>query len=134
VFHSGNLQISLSSILDELCYNGKGKQMKRGYFMRGMGNMQQMMKQAQKLQKQMVEAQEALNAQMFEGVSTNDYVKVSISGDRKLTAIEINQAIVDPEDIEMLNDMVMMAVNDGLAKVEEAHEQTMGRYTKGLPF
>jgi len=102
--------------------------------MRGMGNMQQMMKQAQKLQKQMMEAQEGLNSQVFEGVSTNDYVKATFTGERKMTNIEINEQIVDPEDVEMLNDMVMIAVNDALAKVEEAHEKTMGRYTKGLPF
>ena len=98
------------------------------------GNMQQMMKQAQKLQKQMMDAQEALNKETFEGLSTNDYVKVTLTGDRKVTALEINEAIVDPDDVEMLNDMVMMAVNDGLSKVEAAHEKTMGRYTKGLPF
>ena len=102
--------------------------------MRGMGNMQQMMKQAQKLQKQMMEAQETLNTQEFVGLSSNDYVKATLTGDRKLKAIEINQAIVDPEDVDMLSDMVLMAVNDGLAKVEEAQEQTMGKYTKGLPF
>ena len=102
--------------------------------MRGMGNMQQMMKQAQKLQKQMMEAQEALNEQEFVGVSTNDYVKATLSGERKLKSLDINEAIVDPDDVDMLSDMVLMAVNDGLEKVAQAHEQTMGRYTKGLPF
>jgi DNA-binding YbaB/EbfC family protein len=99
-----------------------------------MGNMNQLMQQAKKLQKQMAEAQETLNAQVFEGASTNDYVKVTITGERKVSNLEINEAIVDPQDIDMLSDMILMAVNDGLAKVEEAHEKTMGRYTQGLPF
>ena len=102
--------------------------------MRGMGNMQQMMKQAQKLQKQMMEAKATLDEQEFVGTSTNDYVKATVTGAKKLVDLEINEAIVDPEDVDMLNDMVVQAVNAALDKAKETEEKTMGRYTQGLPF
>ncbi|WP_122645390.1 YbaB/EbfC family nucleoid-associated protein [Enterococcus mediterraneensis] len=101
--------------------------------MRGMGNMQGMMKQVQKMQKEMVKAQEALNEQEFIGESTSGYVKATFTGDRKMKEIAIAPEIVDPEDPEMLQDLVIMAVNDALAKVEKETEKTMGKYTKGLP-
>lgn len=99
-----------------------------------MGNMQQMMKQAQKLQKQMMDAQEQLNQQEFTGKSTNEYVTTTFTGNRQMKNLEINEAIIDPEDADMLSDMVLMAVNDALTQIEDANEKTMGKYTKGLPF
>jgi DNA-binding protein, YbaB/EbfC family len=101
--------------------------------MRGMGNMQGMMKQVQKLQKEMTKAQEALNVTEFTGESTNGYVKVTATGDRKIKDIVINPAVIDAEDPEMLQDLVVMAVNDVLTKVEKESEATVGKYTKGLP-
>lgn len=101
--------------------------------MRGMGNMQGMMKQMQKMQKEMAKAQETLNQTEFVGEATNGYVKATFTGDRKMTALAITPAVVDPDDAEMLQDLVMMAVNDALTKIEEETEKTMGRYTKGLP-
>ncbi|KAF1292286.1 YbaB/EbfC family nucleoid-associated protein [Candidatus Enterococcus leclercqii] len=101
--------------------------------MRGMGNMQGMMKQMQKMQKDMVKAQEELNAKNFVGESTSSYVKATFTGDRKMVGIEIAEAIIDPEDPEMLQDLVIMAVNDALTKIEGETERTMGQYTKGLP-
>ena len=101
--------------------------------MRGMGNMQGMMKQVQKMQKEMVKAQEALNEREFTGESTNSYVKITITGDRKVKQVAIDPAIVDPEDVEMMEDLVAMAMNDVIQKVEKEIEATMGKYTKGIP-
>ncbi|KPG69526.1 MULTISPECIES: YbaB/EbfC family nucleoid-associated protein [unclassified Enterococcus] len=101
--------------------------------MRGMGNMQGMMKQMQKMQKEMVKEQEALNQKEFLGESTNGYVKATFTGNKKLKDLVINEDIVDAEDVDMLQDMVILAINDGLAKIEKETEQTMGKYTKGIP-
>ncbi|BBC61409.1 YbaB/EbfC family nucleoid-associated protein [Melissococcus plutonius] len=101
--------------------------------MRGMGNMQGMMKQVQKMQKEMAKAQEELNAKEFVGEATNALVKTTFTGDRKLKDVSINKEVVDPDDIEMLEDLVTMAVNDALEKIETETESTMGKYTKGLP-
>ncbi|KAF1302167.1 YbaB/EbfC family nucleoid-associated protein [Enterococcus saccharolyticus] len=101
--------------------------------MRGMGNMQGMMKQVQKMQKDMKKAQDALNEKEFIGESTNGYVKVTATGDRKMKDIVIAPDVIDAEDPEMLQDLVLMAVNDVLGKVEKETEATMGKYTKGLP-
>ena len=101
--------------------------------MRGMGNMQGMMKQVQKMQKEMVKAQEALNEKEFVGESTNSYVKVHGTGDKKITEIIIDPAIIDSEDPEMLQDLIVMAVNDIITKIEVETEAVMGKYTKGMP-
>ena len=65
--------------------------------MRGMGNMQGMLKQVKKMQKEMMAAQEALNQQTFIGVSTNDYVKATVTGEQQLKDLEINPAIIDDQ-------------------------------------
>lgn len=102
--------------------------------MRGMGNMQGMMKQVQKMQKEMVQAQDKLNETEFTGAATNDLVKVVFTGNRRMKDLQINEGVVDPEDTEMLQDLVIMAVNDALAKIDVETEKTMGKYTKGLSF
>ncbi|MBP2098145.1 YbaB/EbfC family nucleoid-associated protein [Enterococcus rivorum] len=101
--------------------------------MRGMGNMQGMMKQMQKMQKDMTKAQEELNEKEFVGEATNQLVMATFTGDRKMKDLSIKEEIVDPEDVDMLQDLVIMAVNDALTKVEKETEVTMGKYTKGLP-
>ena len=104
--------------------------------MRGMGNMQGMMKKMQKMQKEMAEAQEALNAQQFEGVAGGGMVKVTMNGQRELLSVNLDESVVDPDDIEMLQDLVVVAVNDALKKVEDTTASTMGKFTQGmnLPF
>ena len=104
--------------------------------MRGMGNMQGMMKKMQKMQKEMVEAQDALNAQQFEGTAGGGMVKVVMNGQRQMLEINLDESVVDPEDIEMLQDLVVIATNEALKKVEETTNATMGKYTQGmnLPF
>jgi DNA-binding YbaB/EbfC family protein len=92
-----------------------------------------MMKQMQKMQKEMMKEQEALNSKEFIGESTNGYVKATFTGDKTLQDIAINEAIVDADDVEMLQDMIILAINDGLKKIEKESEQTMGKYTRNIP-
>ena len=98
----------------------------------GGGNMQQLMRQAQKLQQQMAEAQEALDAAEYEAASGGGMVSVKVSGKRELTSITIDPQVVDPDDIEMLQDLIMAAVNEALRKGEEVRENTMSRMAPGM--
>ncbi|KYC90694.1 YbaB/EbfC family nucleoid-associated protein [Heyndrickxia sporothermodurans] len=100
--------------------------------MRGMGNMQNMMKQMQKMQKKMAEAQEELGEKRIEGTAGGGMVTVVVSGHKEIVEVNIKEEVVDPEDIEMLQDLVLAATNDALKKVEELTNQTMGQFTKGL--
>lgn len=100
--------------------------------MRGMGNMQQMMRKMQKMQKDMLDAQEGLKEQTVEGTVSGDMVKVIANGDGKILDIVIKEEIVDPEDIDMLQDMVLTAVNDALEKSTKLKEDTLGKFTNGL--
>jgi nucleoid-associated protein EbfC len=100
--------------------------------MRGMGNMQGMMKQMQKMQKKMAEAQEELGTQSFEGVAGGGMVKVTVSGHKEVTGVVLDAAVVDPEDIEMLQDLIVIATNDAMKKAEDTANSTMGQFTKGL--
>lgn len=104
--------------------------------MRGMGNMQGMMKKMQKMQKEMMEAQEALNAQLFEGAAGGGMVKVVMNGQRQMLEVNLDESVVDPEDVEMLQDLIVIATNEALKKVEETTNSTMGKFTQGmnLPF
>ena len=98
----------------------------------GGGNMQQLMRQAQKLQQQMAEAQEALDAAEYVAASGGGMVSVKVTGKRELTAITIDPQVVDPDDIEMLQDLIMAAVNEALRKGEEARETTMNKMAPGM--
>ena len=98
----------------------------------GGGNMQQLMRQAQKLQKQMAEAEEALDAAEYEAQSGGGMVKVKVSGKRELVELNIDPEVVDPEDVEMLQDLILAAVNEAFRKGEQAREETMGRMAPGM--
>ncbi|QEA54192.1 YbaB/EbfC family nucleoid-associated protein [Loigolactobacillus coryniformis] len=100
--------------------------------MRG-GNMQGMMKQMKKLQKEMAQAQEELNAQEFKGAASDDAVVVTFNGEKKMQDIQIKAEAIDPEDPDMLQDLIIMAVNNALTQVDQETEQKMGKYTRGLP-
>lgn len=102
----------------------------------GMGNMQNMMKQMQKMQKQMAEAQEKLGEEKIEGTSGGGMVTVVVTGHKEVVDVQIKPEAVDPDDVEMLQDLVLAAVNDALKKAEELTNNTMGQFTKGmnLPF
>ena len=98
----------------------------------GGANMQQLMRQAQKLQQQMTEAQENLDAAEYEAASGGGMVKVKVSGKRELTEIVIDPQVVDPDDIEMLQDLIMAAVNEAFRKGEETREAPMSKLTPGM--
>ena len=100
--------------------------------MRGMGNMQGMMKQMQKLQKQMAQAQEELNQTEYVGSSQSDLVQVTVNGKRQVLSVSIKLEAVDGDDVELLQDLVLMATNRALEQAEKANEQTMGQFTRGL--
>ena len=92
-------------------------------------NMQQLMKQAQKMQREMQKAQEELAAAQVEGVSGGGMVKVTATGAQEIVAISIDPEIVDPEDVEMLEDLVMAAVKEALANAQALASEKMGRAT-----
>ncbi|WP_057769639.1 YbaB/EbfC family nucleoid-associated protein [Lactobacillus selangorensis] len=100
--------------------------------MRGMGNMQGMMKQVQKMQKEMKKTQEALNETEFVGEAADDKVKVTFTGDHTMTDIVIAPEAVDPDDVDMLQDLILMAVNDAMKQIDAETQNKMGKYTKGL--
>ncbi len=100
--------------------------------MRGMGNMQNMMKQMQKMQKKMAEAQEELGEKRIEGTAGGGMVTVTVSGHKEVLEVKIKPEVVDPDDIEMLEDLVLAATNDALKKADDLTAQTMGQFTKGM--
>lgn len=100
--------------------------------MRGMGNMQGMMKQMQKMQKKMAEAQEKLGDERLEAEAGGGMVKVIVSGDKEVVDVQINPDVMDPEDVEILQDLIIIATNEAMKKAEELTNSTMGQFTKGL--
>lgn len=97
-----------------------------------MNNMNQMMKQVKKMQEQMLKAQEELGSKFVEGSAGGGAVTVTSNGHKKITNIVIKPEAVDPEDVEMLQDLVLTAVNDALSKVDELTNQDMGKLTGGM--
>lgn len=97
-----------------------------------MNNMNQMMKQVKKMQEQMLKAQEQLETKTVDGTAGGGVVTVTINGHKKLLNIIIKPEAVDPEDVEMLQDLVMTAVNDALTKADELANQDMGKFTGGM--
>lgn len=91
------------------------------------GNMQQLMKQAQKMQQQMMQTQEELDAREYEGTAGGGAVSCTVSGKRQLLNLNIDKDAVDPEEVEMLQDMILAAVNDALKKGEETREREMAK-------
>ena len=106
---------------------------KRGGFPGGMpGNMNNLMKQAQRMQKQMEEAQKALEEQEVTATAGGGAVEVTVSGKREVLKVKLAEEVVDPEDIEMLEDLIVAATNEALRKVEEASAASMSKITGGL--
>lgn len=97
-------------------------------------NMQSMMKQAQKLQKQMEKGQEELAATEFTGKSAQDLVVATLTGDKKVVKLEFQEAVVDPEDLETLSDMTIQAINSALEQIDEATKKKLGAFAGKLPF
>jgi nucleoid-associated protein EbfC len=94
--------------------------------------MQQLLKQAQKMQQDMMQAQEALKDETVEASAGGGMVKVVVTGDQEVKSITIDPQAVDPEDVELLQDMVLAAVNEGMRSAQELAASKMGGITGGL--
>ena len=111
---------------------------KRGGFPGGgmPGNMQNLMKQAQKMQRQMEEQAKEMETKEFTATAGGGVVEVTVSGKREVCKVKLSEEVVDPDDIETLEDLVMAATNEALRQVEEASSTAMGKLTGGMnmPF
>ena len=97
--------------------------------MKGMGNM---MKQAQKLQAKMLKMQEELADKTVEATAGGGMIKIVANGRQQILSIQIEKEVVDPDDVEMLQDLILAAVNDALAKSQEMVSGEMSKLTGGL--
>lgn len=113
---------------------------KRGGFPGGgmPGNMNNLMKQAQRMQRQMEESQKELESKEFTAAAGGGAVEVTVTGKKEVTKVKLDPEAVDPEDVEMLEDVIMAAVNEALRKADEATAANMAKLTGGfgggLPF
>ena len=108
---------------------------KRGGFPGGMpGNMNNLMKQAQRMQRQMEEQQAALESKEFTATAGGGVVEVTVTGKREVTKVKIDPdpEAVDPDDVEMLEDLIVAATNEALRKCEEESQASMSKITGGL--
>ncbi|HPG30901.1 MAG TPA: YbaB/EbfC family nucleoid-associated protein [bacterium] len=96
------------------------------------GGMPNLMKQAKKMQEDLMKAQDDLKSSSFEGTSAGGMVKLVLSGDGELKSVKLNKDIVDPNDVELLEDSIVAAFQDGHKKLSQASEQNFGSLTKGL--
>ena len=99
-----------------------------------MMNMANMVKQAQKLQKQMEQKQAELAQTTFTGKSAQDLVVTEFTGDKKLINIHFKSEVVDPDDVDTLEDMTVQAINNALEQIDTATKQTLGAFAGKLPF
>ena len=107
---------------------------KRGGFPGGgmPGNMNNLMKQAQRMQRQMEENQKALEEKEFSATAGGGAVEVTVSGKKVVTKVKLDKDAVDPDDVEMLEDLIMAATNEALGKADEASTAAMSSMTCGL--
>lgn len=105
--------------------------MARGGFPGG-ANMNNMMKQVKKMQEQMEKAQQEIEEKEFESTSGGGVVSATVNGKKEVIAIKIDPDVIDPEDSEMLEDLIIAAINDAMKKADEYSGQTMGKLTGGL--
>lgn len=106
---------------------------KRGGFPGGMpGNMNNLMKQAQRMQRQMEEGQKELETKEFTAAAGGGAVEVTVTGKKEVVKVKLAEEVVDPEDIEMLQDLIVAATNEALRKAEEENAAMMNRMTGGL--
>ena len=106
---------------------------KRGGFPGGMGgfggmNINQLMKEAKKMQADMEKSQEELVSKEFEASAGGGAINVKVSGSKEIKEIKIQKDVVDPDDVEMLEDLIITCVNEGLRKVDSAQSQQFGKY------
>ncbi len=98
----------------------------------GMNNMQGMMKQMQKMQKEMEKEQEKLKEEKIEGTAGGGMVTVVVSGHKEVLDVIVKEEVVDPDDVEMLQDLIVAATNEALNKADELSSDRLGKHTKGL--
>ncbi|MGI6546569.1 MAG: YbaB/EbfC family nucleoid-associated protein [Fastidiosipilaceae bacterium] len=99
---------------------------------KGGPNMNQLLKQAQKMQEEMQKAQEAIDTMEVESTAGGGMVRIKVNGEHQVTEIEIKPEAVDPDDIEMLQDLIMAGVNDAMRKMDEESAKHMGSVTGGM--
>lgn len=104
----------------------------KGYGGAGAGNLQQLARQAQKMQDEMATATEELNAREYSATAGGNAVKVTVTGEMEVKSIDIEPEVVDPEDVEMLSDLVIAAVNEALRAASKDKEETMDKISGGL--
>ena len=100
----------------------------------GAQNMNQMMKQAQKMQDQIIELQEDIEEREFSATSGGGAVEVTVTGKKTIKALTIKPEVVDPDDIDMLQDLIISAVNEAINNVETTTESEMSKITGGVPL
>lgn len=102
--------------------------------MPGMGgaNMQQLMRQAQKLQENMMKAQEELDSREYTASAGGGMVTCTVAGGKEVKSLTISKECVDPDDVEMLQDLILSAVNEALRTAQETRESEMSRFTNGM--
>ena len=106
---------------------------KRGGFPGGMpGNMNNLMKQAQRMQRQMEETTKELESKEYTATSGGGAVSVTVSGKKEVVSVKLSEEVVDPDDIEMLEDLIMAATNEALRKMEAETQAVMSKLTGGL--
>ena len=109
--------------------------MAKGGFRGGMGGGGNMMKQAQKMQEEFLKMQQELESTEFSATAGGGAVKATMVGTRSLKSIEISPDAVDPDDVEMLQDMIVAAVNEAISKADDATNKAMSKITPmGFPF
>ena len=96
------------------------------------GNMNNLMKQAQRMQRQMEESQKELETKEFTAKAGGGAVEVTVTGKKEVTKVKLSQGVVDPDDVEMLEDLVMAATNEALRMAEDANAEVMNKMTGGL--
>lgn len=103
---------------------------RRGGFPGGMGgmNINQLMKQAKQMQADMEKSQEELVTKEFESSAGGGAIEVVVTGDKKIKQIKLKKEIVDPDDVEMLEDLILTCVNEAMGKVDSAQASQMGKY------
>ncbi len=106
--------------------------MARGGFPRGGGNMGNMMKQMQQMQKKLEETQSKIEEMEISASAGGGAVEATVNGKKELIAIKLNPEILDPEDVEMVEDMIIAAVNEALREMTKKSEQEMAKVTGGI--
>lgn len=96
------------------------------------GNMKNMMKQMEKMQKDMTSSQEDLNQKSFTGIANDELVSITMDGKREVKSVEIKEELMEMGDNELLEDLVLIALKDVLTKIDQETEEVMGKYTNDL--